>query len=145
MSNYFLRCIVALYLPFVLSTSATAQMRDDYELTVAKVVKAIHGWQLYGDKRFAGSFSNGHYTDPDPATKVKDFWSDGRIAKLDHDDNGHFETIFIVVDEQLVYVGSIGRKGTFIDVARDYKKYIGQPADSLIREIDTKNQRSVSQ
>jgi hypothetical protein len=140
-SNHFLRSIAALSLPLLLSTSLPAEMRHDYELTVATVVKALQGWQLYAQEKFAGSFRNGQYTDPDPATKVNDFWSDGVIAKFDRDDNGHFETVFIVVDKQLVYVGSIGNRGTFIDTAGDYKKHIGQPLKSLIREIDKKRAR----
>jgi hypothetical protein len=119
----------------LLSTSATAEIRDDYELTVATAVKATRGWQLHEDQKFAGAFKNGHYTDPDPATKVKDFWSDGLVAKLDRDNNGHFETIFLVVDEQLVYSGSIGRTGSFIHAAREYKKYLGQPVAFLVRDI----------
>ena len=125
----------------IVCNSAWADVRNDYELTVASVVKALQGWQLYEDEKFAGSFRNGRYTDPDPNTKVKDFWSDGRIAKLDRDSNGHFETVFVVVDNQLVYAGSIGRAGNFIHVAGDYKKYRGRPATFLIHGIHRENAR----
>lgn len=133
MSRYAFQSIAALSLSLIASASATADIRHDYELTVASVVKALQGWQLYENEKFPGSFNNGRYTDPDPKTKVNDFWSDGLIAKLDRDNNGHFETIFVVVEKQLVYVGSIGGAGGFIHVARDYKKYLGQPAALLIK------------
>jgi hypothetical protein len=131
----FTRNIITFSLPLLLSTSASADIRDDYELTVATAVNAMKGWQLYEDKKFAGSFDKGHYTDADAKTKVKYFWSDGRIAKLDRDDNGHFETIFVVMDSQIVYAGSIGRAGNFIHVAGDYKKHLGQPIPSFIHAI----------
>ena len=141
MTNNLLRFIATLSLTLLLSASASADIRDDYELTVASVVKAMQGWQLYQDEEFAGSFKNGHYTDPDANTKVNDFWSDGRIAKLDCDNNGHFETIFIVIDNQLVYAGSIGRTGSFIHAARDYRKHLGQPAASFIQNVQRQHPR----
>ncbi|HJQ80024.1 MAG TPA: hypothetical protein VJ828_08720 [Lacipirellulaceae bacterium] len=111
---------------------AAADIRDDYELTVAAAVKATRGWELYENEKFGAAFKGGHYTDPDPKTKVNDFWSDGLIAKLDRDNNGHFETIFIVVDDELVYAGSIGRTGRFVHTAKVYKNYVGEPAASFI-------------
>jgi hypothetical protein len=118
-----------------MSASLSAAVGNDYELTVASAAKAIDGWQLYEGEKFAGSFNNGHYTDPDQNTKVKDFWSDGFVAKLDRDNNGHFETIFVVAEKQLVYAGSIGRNGTFIDAAKAYENYIGQAAASFMRDF----------
>jgi hypothetical protein len=141
MRNYLLGNIVPLSLSLLLSSWASADIRNDYELTVATSIKAVEGWQLYADNKFAGAFNNGHYTDPDSTTKVKDFWSDGLVAKLDRDNNGHFETIFLVVDKQLVYVGSIGRAGNFIHAARDYKKHLGQPAASFIHDIQRRHAR----
>lgn len=141
MSRYAFRSIAALSVSLIASAPATADIRHDYELTVASVVKALHGWQLYEDEKFAGSFNNGRYTDPDPKTKVNDFWSDGLIAKLDRDNNGHFETIFIVAEKQLVYAGSIGRAGSFIHVARDYKKHLGHPAALLIQDVQRQHAR----
>lgn len=126
---------IAAFSVLILPASASADIRDDYELTVATALKATRGWQLYEDEKFAGSFKNGHYTDPDPTTEVKDFWSDGFVANFDCDNNGHFETIFIVIEGQLDYAGSIGRNGHLIHAARDYKKYLGQPAASFVREI----------
>jgi len=121
-----------------LSTSLVAEMRDDYDLTVAVVVKALDGWQLYEDKKFAGSFNNGYYTDPDPDTQGYEFWSDGLIAKLDRDSNGHHETFFVVVEDQLVYVGSIGGKGTFVHVANEFKECLGRPIGPSILDIRKK-------
>lgn len=135
MTNYLLRSIATLSIPLLVSTPLSADIRDDYELTVASAAKAINGWQLYEDKKFAGAFNNGHYTDPDPNTKVKDFWSDGLIAKVDRDNNGHFESIFVVTEKQLVYAGSIGRDGKFIDAAKAYENYVGQAAAAFIRDF----------
>ena len=135
MNNYVRGTIITVIFPFMLSTSLSAEVRDDYELTVAVAVKANQAWQLYRDEEFAGAFNNGHYTDPDPRTRVNDFWSDGLVAKLDRDDNGHHETIFAIVENELVYVGSIGAKGTFVDAARVYHRYLGLPAASFFRDI----------
>jgi hypothetical protein len=134
MKNHLLQSLTALSTSLMVCASASADIRDDYELTVATAVKATRGWELYENEKFAGSFKSGHYTDPDPRTKVNDFWSDGLIAKLDRDNNGHFETIFIVVDNDLVYAGSIGRTGRFAHTAKVYKNYVGQPAASFIRD-----------
>ena len=141
MNPYLIRSVALLSLLLPVRTGVSAGLRDDYELTVATVVKAMQGWHLYGAKEFAGRFKDGHYTDPDPKTKVYDFWSDGLIAKLDRDNNGHFETLFMVDHNQLVYVGSTGRRGTLIHVARDQQNYLGQPASSFIREIHKKRAR----
>jgi hypothetical protein len=141
MATHFARLIATLALPLILCSLTFADIRDDYELTVSAAVKATKGWQLYEDEKFAGSFDKGHYTDVDRKTKVKDFWSDGRIAKLDRDDNGHFETIFVVVDNELVYAGSIGRMGNFIHVAGEYAKHLGQPDTSLRNEIERAHDR----
>ncbi len=115
---------------------AQAQTSDDYELTVAVVKKALKGWQLYQDKQFAASFQDGRYTDPDPKSQSHDFWTNGRFARLDRDGNGHHETIFAVTDGELVYVGSIGRQGRFVDVSRTYQVYEGQP---FTRFVSTMN------
>jgi hypothetical protein len=140
MTTYLFRSIATLSL-LLPTASASADIRNDYELTVATSIKAVEGWQLYEDEKFAGSFKNGHYTDPDPTTRVKDFWSDGFVAKLDRDNNGHFETIFLVVNKQLIYAGSLGRTGSIIHAARDYKKYLGQPAASFLRDIQRQHAR----
>ena len=141
MANSLFRSVATLSLAVMLCNSALADVRNDYELTVASVVKAVHGWQLYQEEKFAGSFANGHYTDPDRNTRVKDFWSDGRIAKLDRDNNGHFETIFVVVKSQLVYAGSIGRDGSVINAAKHYKHHLGQSAAAFVRSIQRRPRR----
>jgi hypothetical protein len=128
--------VFALCLSCLLSDPVAADIRDDYELTVAAAVAATEGWQLYLDGKFAGTFEDGRYTDPAPRTRVKDFWSNGRLAKLDREGNGHFETVFIVVDRQLTYVGSIGSKGHVVHAAKDYKRYVGRPVAHLLRDID---------
>jgi hypothetical protein len=128
--------VLALGLSCLLSDPVAADIRDDYELTVAVAVAATEGWQLYQYGKFAGTFEDGRYTDPAPRTKVKDFWSNGRLAKFDRDGNGHFESVFVVVDKQLTYVGSIGSKGDIVHAARDYKRYAGRPVARLLRDIE---------
>ena len=133
------RTIAAVFYLFMLPAPLSADVGDDYELTVAVAVNANQGWQLYRAQEFAGAFGSGHYTDPDPQTRVKDFWSDGRTAKLDRDDNGHHETVFTIKDNELLYVGSIGAKGTLVDAARDYRRFLALPAAAVLREICGEN------
>lgn len=125
-------CTLAL-ITVVVPTSfvQAAKVRNDYELTVAVVVKALDGWRLYRDQKFDGSYNGGHYTNPDPKTQVKDFWSDGRFANLDRDDDGFFETRFIIKGRQLEYVGSLGSSSRFIDVANEFKEFMNCTAASF--------------
>ena len=128
--------VFALGLSCLLSDPVAADIRDDYQLTVAVAVAATEGWQLYQDGKFAGTFNDGRYTDPAPQTRVKDFWSNGRLAKLDRDGNGHFESVFVVVDNKLTYVGSIGSKGDIVHAAKDYKRHVGRPVTRLLRDLE---------
>jgi len=97
-----------------------AKVKNDYELSVKIALEANQGWELYQEKKFVSSFENGKYTDTNSLYRVHEFWSNGEYAKFDSDYNGHHETIFLIKDNKLVYVGSIGRKGTFINVSNKY-------------------------
>ena len=108
---------------------------DVLELTVAVVETALKGWELHQEKQFAATFDGGHYTDPHPDHRVREFWSDGHYAKVDRDHNGHFETIFVIDGDKLVYVGSIGPRGTFMDVASPYNGLKGQSIRAFLHRI----------
>jgi len=110
--------ILAIY--FLSMLSLKANILNTYELTVPVAIQATKGWDLYKNKNFSGSFNGGYYTDINITAKGYDFWSNGKFAKYDRDFNGHHETIFLIKDEKLVYVGSIGRKGTFVDVSNKF-------------------------
>ncbi|MCB1225507.1 MAG: hypothetical protein KDK99_06830 [Verrucomicrobiales bacterium] len=105
------------------STAIAGEIQDDYTLTLPVKKLAEDGLRLYQAGTFSGSYGGGHYTDPDPETRVSDFWSDGNVCKLDRDNNGHHETIFLLKKGKLEYVGSIGRSGNWVDTAIKYNKY----------------------
>ncbi len=111
----------------LLPLSIHAKVRNDYELTVKVSTIAVKGWNLYKKGVFVGKNNGGRYTEPDTSTRVKEFWSNGEIAKFDRDNNGHHETIFLIKEQELIYVGSIGPRGTFINVSNKYKKFLHKP------------------
>lgn len=112
-----------------------AEQAGEYELTVAVAKKALAGWELYQAKKFAASFDGGSYTDPDETTRSRDFWSNGRYARLDRDNNGHHETVFLIEQGELIYVGSLGMQGAFVDVASAHAKYRGKPVAALAADL----------
>ena len=122
MNKKLLTLICILLIPII----SNAKIRNDYELTVNVSIKASHGWNLYIKKIFDGEHNGGYYTNPDSKTRVKDFWSNGEYAKFDRDNNGHHETIFIIENRELVYIGSIGSKGKFIHVSNKYKRLLNK-------------------
>lgn len=103
-----------------ISVSARNKVEDYYELTVQVSLVAQKGWELFQQGKFMNEFNGGKYTEPDYSTRCLDFWSNGKIAKFDREGNGHHETIFVIRKKQLVYVGSIGPKGTFVDVSKEF-------------------------
>ncbi len=108
---------------------------EDTELTVAAAKKALQGWGLFQAGKFAAAAHGGHYTDPDPNTQVRDFWSSGRWAMLDRDGNGHHETIFLVENQELVYVGCLNVRGLLINPASRFKLHAGKTRDEVIRNL----------
>lgn len=111
------------------------KINDNYELTVKVSIEATKGWNLYQKGVFIGKFNGGNYTNPDESTQVHDFWSDGYYAKYDRDNNGHHETIFIIREKELIYVGSIGSKGTFVDVSNNYRTLLHKSISNLLMPI----------
>ena len=97
-----------------------AEYRNDYELTVDVALRASAGWELYKQEKFAGSLAGGHFTDPDPETRGKEFWSDGVYAKFDRDNNSHGETIFFIDGEKLVYAGCVGGTGQWVHTSKSF-------------------------
>jgi hypothetical protein len=108
-----------------------ADVRGDYELTMEVAEIALDGERMFVGQKFAGSFVDGFYTDPRPLTRAKSFWSNGAWAKVDRDDNGHYETLFVMRDGRLVYFGSIGAKGAIVDTAGEFAEYLGERFDRI--------------
>jgi hypothetical protein len=114
---------------------AQEEGRDDAELTVAVAKTALKGWELFQAGDFAAAFNGGHYTDPDPNTQVRDFWSSGRWAMLDRNGDGRHETIFLVENKELVYVGCLDARGTLVNPASRFKPHLGKTRDAVIRSL----------
>lgn len=112
-----------------------AQEASDPELTVAAAKTALQGWELFQAGKFAAAAHGGHYTDPDPITQVHDFWSSGRWAMLDRNGDGHHETIFLVENKDLVYVGCLDMRGTLVNPASRFKPHAGKIRDEVIRSL----------
>jgi hypothetical protein len=117
-----------------LPSMTIAAITDDYELTVEVVKMALRGWELHQSGKHLGEFADGQYSDTRPATRARDFWSNGRYATLDRDENGHAETVFTVVRGELVYVGSLGRTGRFVDASQSFAECLGKTKNELVRE-----------
>ena len=110
---------------------AAAPTAHAYELTMEVARTAMRGWELFVTHVPADLQRHGRYTDTDPAMQGRNLWSNGIWPKLDRDGNGHHETLFVVRDGRLVYFGSLGSKGTFVDVAREFSAY----KDRSVREF----------
>ena len=103
------------------------QQRDAApELTMAVARQALAGWELYQAGDYSGTFRGGRYTDTNADVSGFDFWSDGRYAQLDRGRDGHHETIFLVRDGELVYVGTLNKQGNFGHTARVYRRFRNQ-------------------
>lgn len=105
------------------STATAAPIADNYELTMDVARSAMEGWDLWVTQVPEDVMHYGRYVDTDPTTPARDFWSNGAWAKLDREADGHHETLFVIRDGHLVYFGSLGPKGTFVDVAREFSAF----------------------
>lgn len=110
-------------------TIALPAVSDDYKYTQDVKTLAEKGYTLFKEGKFMTSHNSGHHTDTDPQTLGFDFWSNGKMVKVDRDHNGHFETIFMIKGDALVYVGSIGGKGVYVDVGEGFEPYLGHYSD----------------
>ncbi len=99
---------------------------------------ANEGWELYKQGEFETSSKGGHYTDPTPETRTRNFWSDGNYAKFDRGDDGHLETIFAIHDGDLVYMGVLGGDGTFYKVGDTFEGYLGNTLKSSLGYLNLK-------
>ncbi|WP_442482062.1 hypothetical protein [Aeoliella sp. SH292] len=132
MQRFAIRWIALVTLSTIVPCIArAADVRDDYELTMAVAEVALDGERMFVGKDFAGKFADGFYTDPRPMTRAKSFWSNGVWAKVDRDDNGHYETLFVMRDGRLVYFGSIGPKGQIVNTAFEFADYLGARFDRI--------------
>lgn len=134
---------VVLALALLPQFAQAADKREGYELTVEVAVGATEGWKLFKEGKFINEFNDGFYTDPHPDTQVYDFWSDGVVAKYSRDGDGSHETIFYVSkQEKLVYVGSTGKKKTFLHTARPFKKYKNKALKYFVRDAHKSRKRA---
>lgn len=113
------------------SIGSAAEVRDVYELTMEVAEIALDGERMFVSGDFAGPFADGFYTDPRPANRVKSFWSNGVWAKVDRDDNGHYETLFVMRDGRLASFGSIGTKGHLVNTSGEFANYLGARFDRI--------------
>lgn len=125
----------AILIFLAISASCFAEVARDYALSPEVSNLAEEGFGLYKAGKLDGGFNGGHYTNTDPKTPGKDFWSNGKYAIVDRDKNGHFETIFAIHDGKLNYVGSIGPKGTFVDVSPLYSQFAGKSINSFTSKM----------
>lgn len=80
------------------------------------------GWDLYKRNKYLNSPHGGHYTFSYVDKKGFGFWSDGKTAKVDRNNDGHYETIFKVRYVSLVYVGTFEIKDSFVEAAEKFHK-----------------------
>ncbi len=52
------------------------------------------------------------------------------IIRLDRESDGHHETVFRVVNDQIEYIGSIGRKGFMVHTAEKFSHWLNTPVNS---------------
>lgn len=86
--------------------------------------KSQEGWQLWQKKEYAGRTYDGFYTDPDKSTMDKDFWSDGTYARVDDTSDGMFETVFVVREEELIYIGSLESPFIFKNITKGQEETV---------------------
>ena len=129
------RSLPALLLTVLCPVICPAQEANNHELTVAAVKTALQGWDLFQAGKFANAAQGGHYTDPDPKTQVHDFWSNNRWAMLDRNSDGHHETIFLIENKELIYVGCLDTRGTLVNPAGRFKVHAGKTRDEVIRSL----------
>lgn len=129
------RSLSALLLLVLCPAICPAQEASDPELTVAAAKTALRGWEFYQAGRFAAAAQGGHYTDPHPKTQVHDFWSNNRWAMLDRDGDGHHETIFLIENKELVYVGCLDMHGKLVNPASRFQPQAGKTRDEVIRSL----------
>ena len=128
--------LVAAMLPVTIGWAIGEEQRDAApELTMAVARQALAGWELYQAGNYSGTFQEGRYTDTNADVEGYDFWSDGRYAKLDRAGDGHHETIFLIRDGELVYVGTLNKKGDFGHTARAYRRFRNQSVKAFRRSL----------
>ncbi len=112
-------------------------IRNDYKYTPELETLAQTGYKLFKEGKMAGTFNGGYYTDPDPSTPGNEFWFNGKMGKVDRDHNNHYETIYMwrKEDNAIRYVGSMGKRRSYVDVGKGFEAYLGQYFnDPFLRE-----------
>ncbi|MCA9048375.1 MAG: hypothetical protein KDA89_06585 [Planctomycetaceae bacterium] len=95
----------------------TSEKADSVWPSDSAMKKAMDGWKLWQAGDYAGRTHDGFYTDPDLTTQVKDFWSDGIYARVDDQSDGLFETIFVIREGKLQYIGRVKEPFLFQHIA----------------------------
>ena len=108
----------------LLILSCALAISDKYEIDSDILLGAEKGWELFLEQEFSGIYNNGCYTDPRPEKRGYSFWSNEIFAKFDREGDGHFETIFEIQNNQLLYVGSIGGNGRYSHTSETHVQYL---------------------
>lgn len=95
------------------------------------------GLAMYNAKKFSGQYGGGRYTDPNPHTRGYDFWSNGLWVKYDRDGNGHHETFFQIIGTDMLYVGTIGGEGKFIQTSSKTKQFLNRSYWDWVKTLKT--------
>ncbi len=117
--------------------SCTSIHREKSDISPRAMQLAHDGWAIYNSMDPNDSRRTG-YIDADPETRGKEFRHDGKYVVVDSDGNGHHETIFIIVNGELEYVGALGGNGAFAEVASGYECLLGRYKGDLSRFTKTK-------
>ncbi len=127
---------VTLLIIFFLTVFAQASWAGpNYNLSPDDIKMIQRGYRLYQMGQSSGQYGNGKYTDPNPSTKVYDFWTNGIFAKYDRDDDGHHETILEIANHQIIYVGTLGLDGKFVHVGTKHQKYLNRSITDYVRSV----------
>jgi hypothetical protein len=128
MRKYIIIFLVLIYIMMVFQY-LTRKKSDLSKLERPAQRFVIKGYELYKKNEIMSSYNGGHYTDPNPEKRGYEFWSNGKIAKFDRDSNGHYETILKINNKNLIYIGTLGSAGEWIDVNVNYKHLMGKKID----------------
>ena len=128
---------LAFYVAFFLTLfSQLSSVQAGYNLSPDDIAVIQRGYRLYQMGEFAGPYADGKYTDPNLDTKVYDFWTNGRFARYDRNDDGHHETILEIVRQQLFYIGTIDVNGIFVACwTRNTRSILHKSIGEFIRSL----------
>lgn len=125
---------VTLFLTFFLTLFTQASWAEsNYNLSPDDIKMIQRGYRLFQLGEYSGQYADGKYTDPNPVTRVYEFWTNGSFAKYDRDHNGHHETILEIVNQRIFYIGTLGGNGNFVHVGNKHLYYLHRSINDYIR------------